>query len=377
MCGLFGVTSRTPLSTMEFERGVFLGYLSADRGINSTGVLLLGKNQKGRTTYVLEKELMNSVSFFNDAGVRAGFGTIKNEFLMMGHTRWSTIGAEIRDNAHPILDDNIVLCHNGTIESFVKNKATAVSSDSVEFARRLNSDIPGTLRQADQGHYAVSFVNYRNGTLNFARNPSRPLFVMHTADEVTMYWASERWMLNALADKESSVKYKEPELVPSYELWTAKFMSTRFSSSPLDKQTVFVAPYKGTFPSSKGKHHKHTPMTFCATCKKGEAYCVCKKVSVPLIEDHTTKFKYLYKGWQGALFPIHMVMPKLRKGCSMCKSDAQSKPNKTNYWYSEELFFCEECKASDANVLKYIIEKNVAYHKSELVKLHDGTTRRM
>jgi asparagine synthetase B (glutamine-hydrolysing) len=373
MCGLFGVTSRTPLSSMEFDRGIFLGYLSADRGINSTGVLLLGKNDKNRTTYVLEKELMNSVSFFNDAAVREGFRTIKNDFLMMGHTRLSTVGAEIKENAHPILDDNIVLCHNGTIEAFVKNKATARLSDSVEFARRLNSDIPGTLRQADQGHYAVSFVNYRNGTLNLARNPTRPLFVMYTQGKGTVYWASERWMLNALAERDYNNKYEAPEIVPPFELWSAKFLSTSFSVSPLDKHVVFTPPAT-KFPSTK--HKKHVSMAFCATCRKGEAFCTCSKVSVPLIEDKTTdKYKYLYKGWQGTLFPIHLVMPKLRKGCSMCKSDELSKPNKTNYWYSEELFFCEECKEYDVNVLKYIIEKNVAYHKSELVKLHDGSTR--
>ena len=78
MCGLWGVVSSKTLTKDEKSAAKVLGGLSFMRGVDSTGVLCIGKQKTGRgkkkSTTILSKQrktLDNPVSFFTQGNSNA------------------------------------------------------------------------------------------------------------------------------------------------------------------------------------------------------------------------------------------------------------------------------------------------------------------
>ena len=388
MCGLFGCLSST-LTRSEIENAIFLGILSSTRGIDSTGIALFGRGKKDSIRTKTHRLLGNSVSFFSDSDTKKVM-SFEQPYLFMGHTRWAPLGAVNIHNSHPIEEGPIVLCHNGSIDNFLKDKKDERDSDSRELARRLGKQsLLSTLKSVGSGHYAITFVDYRKKLFTIVRNNYRPLCYMYDANDTTMYWASESWMLQALKLKEGSSKFGEvlwfrPEV--SYEF---PLGSVNRKSTVLDLNTVVEhkppAPHKSIIKDNR-ETGRATKLWYCHFCKLESADCqgmipetsgtgvtksttllLPKPASVPEIKKLGEYRSVLYKGWGDTKLLISAVAPRLRQGCVCCATPQT--PSSKVFWFHPNEFVCGDCKETNEVWKKNVTPAHKVYEGS-LVRMH-------
>jgi glucosamine--fructose-6-phosphate aminotransferase (isomerizing) len=129
MCGIGGYVGDkgakemiiSGLKSLEYR-----GYDSAGIALNKGGKLLMRK-ESGEIAN-LEKRITKK-DFDGNLGI--------------GHTRWATHGAPIRENAHPHLscDGRIAIVHNGIIENYMELKAWLIKNHGVEFKSETDSEV--------------------------------------------------------------------------------------------------------------------------------------------------------------------------------------------------------------------------------------------
>lgn len=128
MCGIVGFTGSLPAAEILCEGLKKLEY----RGYDSVGVALLEKSGFNviKTTKRVEK--LNSVLRENKNQSKIG----------IGHTRWATHGAAIKQNAHPHLSENgiFAVVHNGIIENFSELKKELLA-DGFSFKSETDTEV--------------------------------------------------------------------------------------------------------------------------------------------------------------------------------------------------------------------------------------------
>ena len=371
MCGLFGGTSHV-LSTHEKENIMFLGVLSQFRGMDSTGIAVLyNKQKKNKIGYHLRKAVVDSTAFLNS---KETYELVKTDgsFAIMGHCRQATKGALIERNAQPIDTGSIVGCHNGTVGHFYDDKKPE-HSDSRELFERLDAKgLVPTLKDVGAGHYALIYASKRDRTLNFVRMSERPLWFMYDDNETTLYWASEYWMLNALAVKDGYAKYKRPYQLAVHNHFKINFTRVKGECTELD-----LKPPTSNFTIIR------PPTKYCGVCERPEHSCDCDtpwkgdtsgtgliKISVPSVPPprifaQPEPFKNShYVGFAGIKLRPSEVMPLLKKGCACCTK--QGAVIRSSYWFDKEAFVCKDCYDSNPVAKVYLKERSV--YESNWVK---------
>ena len=87
-------------------------WLDALRGFDSTGMFCV--NNQGNIYWA--KEASNPGKFLPQAEVKDILNiAFRNGKMLVGHNRKATKGSVTDDNAHPFIEENIILVHNGTI----------------------------------------------------------------------------------------------------------------------------------------------------------------------------------------------------------------------------------------------------------------------
>lgn len=188
MCGLVGVAGAiTPT-----EKAVFADLLVVDqlRGTDSVGILTV--DLQGKTRVV--KSLDTPADFVRAKSTgEAQFGTMR---LLMGHNRWKTKGAVNVANAHPFQFPSVIGAHNGTLRDqtlLPDHQTFDVDSENIYHA----FDTLGVQATTPllNGAYALTWFDVEDHSVNLLRNAERPLYFCSSADEKTIFWASESWML--------------------------------------------------------------------------------------------------------------------------------------------------------------------------------------
>lgn len=106
-CGLFGFSGDEKPNLAKLK---ILGIKNEKRGVDSCGVYYNNTLTKGVYLTKVFSDFLETVTF--DASINP----TQNVFI--GHTRWSTVGSNTADNAHPfLLRENHILAHNGTIDN--------------------------------------------------------------------------------------------------------------------------------------------------------------------------------------------------------------------------------------------------------------------
>ena len=267
MCGLFGGYSTT-LSVSETDRIAELGFASVTRGIDSTGIITCVRKGK-RIEIRSRKDVGNAVSFLTQKENR-DILYANDTFLIVGHARAATSGFVNRNNAHPIQVNHIVGCHNGTIHAFApKPRDAHKTSDSrVLFNLIATHGLEDALRQAWTGAYAISYIDTSKQTLNFIRNKDRPLWFMYQKGNQTLYWASERRILDFMANGYYGVSFENAVLIPENELITFD-LKHKHLHAKATKIHPFIQP---TTPHTV---ISQTPSVYCRKCQKRRDYCAC------------------------------------------------------------------------------------------------------
>lgn len=247
MCGLVGVLSKNYNGFSAKERDVFheLLYIDVVRGDDSTGVMLVDRDGN----LELAKEATDAQNFqrapeYNTLMQHA----FRDGAAMIGHNRKATRGVINDENAHPfVVDDRIVLVHNGTLWGDHK-KIADVEVDSHAIAHLIHQnedDVEAALKEVN-GAYALIWYDVQKRTMNFVRNSQRPLCFVETSS--AWVWASEPGMLAWMVSRHNLTLQGKIELLPEGELHTFTRVHSRWEKATrkldLSKPTTTVTSYR-------------------------------------------------------------------------------------------------------------------------------------
>ena len=203
MCGIVAIMSKQASTGFLYkDKTIFLQMLISDmfRGMDSTGSFAVNKHgnlkmvkDASPTPFFINKKEANT--YFNDF--------ISDYHIVVGHNRKATMGATTSENAHPFIEGNICLVHNGTLQNHHKLANRLVDSNAI--AAHIDEHGYKSLLKNIEGAYALIWYNAAEKTLYFTRNADRPLHLIETSDRV--YLASEAKMLDWILDRNDVTKY--------------------------------------------------------------------------------------------------------------------------------------------------------------------------
>jgi len=190
MCGLIGMISRKDFGFGFKDKSIFEQLLFSDtlRGIDSTGIF--GVNKYGNL--LAHKTAAPASNALRTATFQEFLGKIYTDYkIVMGHNRAATRGATTDENAHPFVEDNICLIHNGTLTSHKQLSDKEVDSHAICNSLAVQG-YEETFKNIN-GAFALIWYDADTKKLYMARNKERPLHMVVTDD--TFYFASELKML--------------------------------------------------------------------------------------------------------------------------------------------------------------------------------------
>jgi len=210
MCGLIGIAGGLEYrDEATLKRMLLLDYL---RGVDSTGLAAV-RNKDSEIKVV--KAAVNPIDLFgykNFDMVLTG-ATSK---VLIGHNRAATLGKVNNVNAHPFHCGAVVGAHNGTLdrpswtrleealgfETNVDSEAIIACIDAIGIEDTVSLMEEG--RTSTTGAWALTWYDSRDDTMNFLRNPHRPLWRAWSKDTKKIFWASEWPMIRAALDLSST-----------------------------------------------------------------------------------------------------------------------------------------------------------------------------
>lgn len=201
MCGILGMVSSSGNGFNIKEQRVFeqLLWAGAIRGDDSTGVF--GVSKEGNVDYL--KTVGNTNTMISSKEWKEFESDIYSSFQMVvGHNRKATRGATTDENAHPFVEEDCILVHNGTLTSLagLTDKVTQVDSHAILHSI-VERGYKKTLEEI-QGAFTLVWYNAKEKVLYLTRNQERPLFIANTSG--AWYFASEKGMLDWILEREDA-----------------------------------------------------------------------------------------------------------------------------------------------------------------------------
>jgi hypothetical protein len=201
MCGLFGVAvGKNNKGSTARQRELFLKDaldVGVVRGKDSTGMFAVPEFDPHEIDY-LKLALPGNV--FSETKLGSNFvGKIYNSAFMIGHHRAATRGNVDAKSAHPYQHGDITLVHNGTLNKYTNlTDGQIMLTDSEGIAYGINRfGVEETLKNID-GAFALLWHDAGTGNLYAARNDKRPLHIATVEDSDSVFFASEKAMLEWL-----------------------------------------------------------------------------------------------------------------------------------------------------------------------------------
>lgn len=217
MCGLVMVITKNLNGFNAQQQDIFASLLYISGGfrgrdgvgvtvIDNVGNVQLAKEACSVDSFLFTKEYeeLNSMAY-------------KNGMAMIGHNRAATKGSISDKNSHPfIIDDKIVLVHNGTFYGDHKKiKDTEVDSEVIGHLLLENDNIEEALKKVNAA-YALMWYNVEDKEIYVIRNSSRTLYYMETAS--SYIYASEESFLDFVVTKFNLKLERGPYLIAEHNL---------------------------------------------------------------------------------------------------------------------------------------------------------------
>jgi asparagine synthetase B (glutamine-hydrolysing) len=160
------------------------------RGKDATGVYVV--NKCGNVSWA--KEATTAETFMVSTEAKSLFTSIfSNGAIVVGHNRSATIGNKTDDNnAHPFIEGNTILVHNGTIRNKMELNST-VEVDSHAICHAIEEKGIVEALPLLNGAFAIARYNIAEKIFTLVRNKERPLYL----GESENFWAfaSEPWLI--------------------------------------------------------------------------------------------------------------------------------------------------------------------------------------
>jgi hypothetical protein len=198
MCGIIGFFNKDK-SISKSCRDWFENMLIVDslRGWDATGVALFPREGGEISLY---KKALPGWDFIQ-THVWSGFRNNYFDYdMMLGHNRFATSGKVTNSNAHPFMENNVLLMHNGVINNEHRFPKADVDSRRIALALGEEQDYKNVIEKI-VGAFVLVWFDFRTQKLHFARNNKRTLYLANTANHKDLFWASEKWMLEGIAER--------------------------------------------------------------------------------------------------------------------------------------------------------------------------------
>ena len=244
MCGIVGVIEKGNFGFTSSSVNSFKDMLIIDsyRGMDSTGVFLVNvdgnvnwsKNTDHGWNFVYYSENEKELDPLIWSPAK------ENGKILVGHNRKATSGEVTDENAHPFIQDNIIVVHNGSVRGHKKFADTEVDSHSLAYlfsSKPLEEAIPLL-----DGAFALAWYDINKKEFYLLRNNERPLFVVET--QSYWYFGSELNNIKLALErnhKGSQIVNEGP--LPSGELWTFDLDNTK---EPKKSKVEFYKNYYTT-----------------------------------------------------------------------------------------------------------------------------------
>lgn len=198
-------------------------------------------------------------------------GFSKELTVLLGHNRHATKGAS--DNpafAHPFKHGHITLVHNGSLTTHFALTKERFTVDSEAITKAFEVDGPEAVIPKLNGAFALVWIDQKEKTLNFVRNSQRPFAIAWNQEQKSIYWASEKGMLEGFLGRstsvfnDNSIPYDECQELPVGEWWSFPIEEGEVDIEKVVKKDIKVhVPYAA--PARQGKAQATTTTTTTTT----------------------------------------------------------------------------------------------------------------
>lgn len=217
ICGIVGYVSRRyqGLYKKDLDMLEQMFVFNTVRGKDSTGVFC----RKSDGDIIGTKTATHPLHLFaTDAWTDFSRQAVASGRFVVGHGRHATRGEVKNENAHPFIEQNIILVHNGTLVQTRNITDVSTEVDSHAIAHALTQKTPAEVVRELDGAFALVWFDTETNKLHAVRNDERPLVVMQDEDDGYIL-CSEDW-IGAIAAMRQGRKIKHRVLIEPGDLYT-------------------------------------------------------------------------------------------------------------------------------------------------------------
>lgn len=188
MCGLFGFVGKIGNPGQRLSLATSLALFNEERGDHSTGIALVDRDtpRPYLLKYVAPAKRVVGRTAWVQALLRPRYD------VLIGHTRWASVGQINKANAHPFHVGKTVGAHNGTITNvadLAKSTGADYGTDSQHLIHLLDRDNHlGSLR----GWAALTFTQLKAAADVSLMRWNAPLFAAELPEHMGLVWSSEK-----------------------------------------------------------------------------------------------------------------------------------------------------------------------------------------
>jgi hypothetical protein len=223
MCGLTGFITTGKAAGIGTDRRNYMRQtliVDSLRGFHGTGIFYGYQNGNGAG---YAKSASQGAEFVQaEIYTKAEVDMHKYRYCV-GHNRWATTGAsDDVNNTHPFFEGDITLVHNGTLDGdgglITPQLSLKVEVDSHAICHNLAIHDAAEVIGALDGAFCLIWHDKRDNSVNMVRNSERPLWMWKRAHGDTMFFGSEKKMMDWILDR-NNVGVGEFEMLPIGKLY--------------------------------------------------------------------------------------------------------------------------------------------------------------